>query len=665
MALKVVLSGILFEEEVATPPTPPPPPIDYIVKRISIDSIMMSQSVKSTIRFEIQMFKTIDLKLLGGSHAIAEHQCNEITDDGDIIKATHGRITMREDNLSLIDTQRNTLYEIVLVAMMPYSNYLKQSINYGPLPISNHISYKACIKYDYLPAQCTVSDSLSVIHSNCEGEDHLTNINAVLLPVETFSVKWTFPKKIVEKPTSSDVKKPATVPTVPVQIKALVVTSGQDYLHTVGGGICCTTLYQHYTVLNGSVSNFVLELDEKHGSRLRDSDSRMENSPRMRIMSVTGKYLASWDHSKRNNLLTMKMEQAVQGVLHFTISMELEMAGSSCLLCPSKLKPLSVSRNKGNIAIQACSGIEIRDTEVLRATKVDRDELPETFDSLENILFSFKFLSSANYLILEIVRYDDLMVLVATAERAKYTITHTGEFLFYNLAYEILNSECQFLRLDIPPKAKIWSAVVAGDPVKPSMDEESILLPLIKFSDKTFIVELMYAIRDVLPSSATEQQLVLNMPAVDIPINKLFLKLYTPIVNVYSQWNGNIEECCSSNEFDIRHVSKREIKESKSQRRTEQEWMYCLNPEPVDEESDDDEDGDGNTGGVALGLKPLKLQTSVFHTGREFYLQKLVVPAKALIKVSCSTCKGYIDSPRTLEKEKLLYRQDSGCCMLM
>ena len=79
-------------------------------------------------------------------------------------------------------------------------------------------------------------------------------------------------------------------------------------------------------------------------------------------------------------------------------------------------------------------------------------------------------------------RYTPQAVLIANVEEARYrALAAEDGLLLVEAHYAVRNNQRSFLKVTLPDRATIWSASVAGKPVRPGVAEgQSVLLALEK-----------------------------------------------------------------------------------------------------------------------------------------------------------------------------------------
>jgi hypothetical protein len=121
-------------------------------------------------------------------------------------------------------------------------------------------------------------------------------------------------------------------------------------------------------------------------------------------------------------------------------------------------------------------------------------------------------------------RYTPRAVLIANIEEARYEllISEDGKMLV-RARYAVRNNQRAFLAVKLPPQSVLWSAVLAGRPVRPGLSADGgYLMPLQKGrtgeNAPTFAVELVYLQRAGAWSERGDAHV--ELPAVDLPTSR-------------------------------------------------------------------------------------------------------------------------------------------------
>src|SRR5258708_9106450 len=131
-----------------------------------------------------------------------------------------------------------------------------------------------------------------------------------------------------------------------------------------------------------------------------------------------------------------------------------------------------------------------------------------------------------------VARYTKQAVLMANIEEARYNalMSNDGKILV-QARYAVRNNQRNFLKITLPAGATIWSATLAGKPVRPGQSPDgSLLLPVEKArageEAPVFAVEVMFLARAT--AWTDKGKIRLALPAIDLPISHTGLVLYHP-----------------------------------------------------------------------------------------------------------------------------------------
>ncbi|MCA9517487.1 MAG: hypothetical protein KC635_21245, partial [Myxococcales bacterium] len=155
---------------------------------------------------------------------------------------------------------------------------------------------------------------------------------------------------------------------------------------------------------------------------------------------------------------------------------------------------------QGRLGVEALSAVEVRPTEAERLLPMDVQELPQklVLRTTNPILLAYHYVHAdpPAKLVLSVKRHAEIAVQVAAIDRADYQTLWTRDGVALTRArYVVRNRGKQFLRVALPPGASVWSAELAGQPVKPAKDDEdTVLVPLLNATDP-FEVVLVYLVK--------------------------------------------------------------------------------------------------------------------------------------------------------------------------
>jgi hypothetical protein len=262
---------------------------------------------------------------------------------------------------------------------------------------------------------------------------------------------------------------------------------------------------------------------------------RVQLPDQFTVNQVSGAMVADWDTSAHE--LTVTFIEPVQTTARFTLSGELRLPRAGKLDVPLIRLP-AAERETGGIAVEVLGAGEIKDRQATGMEEAEAGEVGQLISSRQSpSLIAFRLQpaegKSARSLSVDIARYTPAAVLTANIEEADYNalITTDGKMLVQT-RFAVRNNQRNFLKLNLPSTATLWSPSVAGRPIRPGRapDGSLLLLPLEKTKSgddaAAFIVEVSYL--DHTTAWSDKGRLRLSLLAVDLPISKSHLLLHHP-----------------------------------------------------------------------------------------------------------------------------------------
>jgi len=272
----------------------------------------------------------------------------------------------------------------------------------------------------------------------------------------------------------------------------------------------------------------------------------------VRILDVRSGNLRDWKMEDDGDVRTVSayLKFPTGGTITVTCDYERSMEAVSAIVNLPNIHCLAVEREKGYIGVEATTNVEINllPNEIDIATRIDRSELPQGLWSRAShpIILAFKYLETPYTIALDIEKHEDLPVKVATADDAAFVaiVTAEGNYIVRG-TYSVRNNLKQFLALQLPEDAELWSLFVSGHPAKPGKGEEDrVLIPMEKSRGgedaTTFPVEVIYFVEGKKLGAFGKRKVIL--PKVDVPVSVMNLSLYLPYGYTYTGFGGNMQE---------------------------------------------------------------------------------------------------------------------------
>src|SRR5689334_10691249 len=263
-------------------------------------------------------------------------------------------------------------------------------------------------------------------------------------------------------------------------------------------------------------------------------EARIQLPENITINQVSGGMVADWE-VKAGELVVTFLEPVEQSA-RFTITGETKTPRDGHIDI-SLLRLLNTERDTGGVAVEVLGAGEIKDLKTQGLENADAAELGDYVAARQSpSMVAFHFRSSdakaPRSLAVDIARYAQQAVLMANIEEARYRVllSKEGKSLV-QAQYAIRNNQRNFLKITLPAGAAIWSASLAGKPVRPGEAKDgSLLLPLEKSrageEAPAFVLEIFYLVRQT--AWTDKGKTTLALPAVDLPISRTGLLLYHP-----------------------------------------------------------------------------------------------------------------------------------------
>src|ERR1041385_7187115 len=264
------------------------------------------------------------------------------------------------------------------------------------------------------------------------------------------------------------------------------------------------------------------------------NEVRVQLPEQLTVNQVSGAMVADWDVA--NHELKVLFIEPVQKTVRFTLNGELRLARAGKLDIPLIRLP-NAARETGGGGVEVLGAGEIKERHPSGMEDTEAGELGQLIANRQSpSLIAFRLQpadgKSPRTLSLDVERYTPQAVLTANIEEAEYNtlIAADGKILVQS-RFAVRNNQRNFLKLTLPSSAVLWSASVAGRPIRPGRAPDgSLLLPLEKTRSgeeaPAFVVEVSYLDRS--GSWADKGPARVSLVAVDLPISKSHFLLHHP-----------------------------------------------------------------------------------------------------------------------------------------
>jgi hypothetical protein len=250
------------------------------------------------------------------------------------------------------------------------------------------------------------------------------------------------------------------------------------------------------------------------------------------INQVNGATVADWEVS--GGLLRVRFLDPVTSEASFVVQAEARLPADGELTVPLVRAP-AAERETGGVAISVLGAGEIERHQMRGLEPADVSDFADVVAGRESpsmVAFRLRPIGGADPRSLNVFvkRYTPQAVLIANIEEARYRALVAEDGLFLVEAnYAVRNNQRGFLKVTLPPGATIWSASVAGKPVRPGKAEgDAVLLALEKGrageEAPAFAVRITYL--QPIGRWIDKQPSRLILPALDLPVSRTGVELY-------------------------------------------------------------------------------------------------------------------------------------------
>lgn len=214
---------------------------------------------------------------------------------------------------------------------------------------------------------------------------------------------------------------------------------------------------------------------------------------------------------------------------------------------------VGTERETGTVAILARAPLQVLESSAsAELAKIDPRELPDwsgvsstaevsSGPARDAVVLAYRYARPGFRLAVTQKRFDEAELLQALVENLLLTsvVAEDGQIMT-EMTLAVRNNGRQFLEVELPAGAKVWSAFVAGQPVRPSRQGNKLLLPMEKSGadDGATSIELIYVGTEKFPRRRGSLGLI--SPALDVPFKNARWDLYLPKDYEFRNFSGTM-----------------------------------------------------------------------------------------------------------------------------
>ncbi len=271
----------------------------------------------------------------------------------------------------------------------------------------------------------------------------------------------------------------------------------------------------------------------------------------LNILSVSGDAVGEWNETTDSDdrRLYVPFQYGVKGTTVVRINSEIPVSDAGMSNAFYGLEAIGAVRENGYIGVELNTSAEVRVVESQNLEKIGVQKLPPRLynKSAKPLIHGFKYLKHPVNLVLDIEKHEKIAVPMATVTDASIVTLFTEDGKIVNrMIYQVRNSAKQFIEIDIPKNADIWSVLVSNEPVESSINSNGkLLVPLIRSKSvdnrlDTFPVEIIYCLVESRFTPFGKRTAAL--PAVDLITSQVLWSVYLPNDFCYFYFKSSLEK---------------------------------------------------------------------------------------------------------------------------
>jgi hypothetical protein len=232
---------------------------------------------------------------------------------------------------------------------------------------------------------------------------------------------------------------------------------------------------------------------------------------------------------QNGDIWTVALQSPMQGTYALTVAWDeprppkpgvLELAGATAS---------GVERESGFLAVSVQPPLQITEAAVADLQRADTGDLPAWAPGNASATLVYRYVRPGYQLGLEVRRFDAAEVLQTIVDSAKFTsvVAADGQMMT-EMLLSIRNNGRQFLEVQLPASATVCSAFVGAQPVRPSMRDGKILLPIESSSadDGAMPVDVTFVGTNAFPTS--RGTVLFGSPRFDVPVKNAHWEVFLP-----------------------------------------------------------------------------------------------------------------------------------------
>ncbi|HLP75614.1 MAG TPA: hypothetical protein VK327_01740 [Candidatus Paceibacterota bacterium] len=266
---------------------------------------------------------------------------------------------------------------------------------------------------------------------------------------------------------------------------------------------------------------------------------RLRIPAEFRNVEINGANIRS--RSQNGDVRVIELQSKTRGIYQLTVTWDQPRAKTN-VLALTGISAEGVERETGLFAIIAKKPLQVSEAEVSDLQRIDLGDFPDWAGRQDDsTALAYRYVRTGYKLAVRTQRFNEAEVLQALVDDTRLTtvVADDGQTMT-EMALSVRNNGRQFLEVELPPGATVWSAFVAGQPVRPSSRNGKLLLPIQQSSadDGAIAVNLTYVGTNSFPKKHGEVGFI--SPKFDVPLKNARWELYLPPDYSYDDFKGTM-----------------------------------------------------------------------------------------------------------------------------
>ena len=238
----------------------------------------------------------------------------------------------------------------------------------------------------------------------------------------------------------------------------------------------------------------------------------------------------------------IELQNKTRGDYTLAVTWEQPRSAKTSPVEPAGISADGVERETGLLVIVAKPPLQVAEQRAQELQRVDTRDLPEWAGRPDDAaVLAYRYVRPGYALALEARRFDEAEVLQALVDDVRLTtvVADDGQMMT-EMTLAVRNNGRQFLEVELPASAQVWSAFVAGQPVRTSRRDGKLLLPLEQSGadEAPVAVALTYVDTNSFPKGRGRVGFV--SPRLDVPLKNARWELFLPPDYRYSDFSGTM-----------------------------------------------------------------------------------------------------------------------------